>query len=138
MLAAHFTSFALEKLLALMDLRELDAGQAVFRHGEPGDAMYFVERGRVAVRLPLADGRSIRLRSLGPGTIIGEMAVYTQRARSADVLAEAPTRVRRLTLESLRSLERDDPATAQQIHRFVVKVMASRLTVADEALRVAL
>jgi SulP family sulfate permease len=138
MLAAHFTSFALEKLLALMDLRELDAGQAVFRHGEPGDAMYFVERGRVAVRLPLAGGRSIRLRSLGPGTIIGEMAVYTQRARSADVLAEAPTRVRRLTLESLRSLERDDPATAQQIHRFVVKVMASRLTVADEALRVAL
>jgi SulP family sulfate permease len=37
----------------------------------------------------------------------------------------------------LHALERDDPVTVQQIHRFVVKVMASRLTVADEALRAA-
>jgi SulP family sulfate permease len=40
-----------------------------------------------------------------------------------------------LTLESLRALEHDDPVTAQQFHRFVVKVMSSRLAVADEALR---
>jgi SulP family sulfate permease len=65
------------------------------------------------------------------------MAVYTQHTRSADVLAEGPARVRRLTLESLHVLERDDAATAQQFHRFVVKVMASRLAVADEALRAA-
>ncbi|MFP3569579.1 SulP family inorganic anion transporter [Paraburkholderia sp. SIMBA_030] len=137
MLAPHFTSYALDRLLALLDVRELGAGQPVFRHGEPGDAMYFVERGRVAVLLPLADGRSLRLRSFGPGTIVGEMAVYTQRVRSADVFAEGPARVRRLTLESLHALEQDDPVTARQIHRFVVKVMASRLAVADEALRAA-
>ncbi|MFL9930727.1 SulP family inorganic anion transporter [Paraburkholderia sp. RL18-103-BIB-C] len=135
MLAPHFTPCALDRLLALLDVRELGAGQPVFRQGEPGDAVYFVERGRVAVLLPLAGGRSLRLRSYGPGTIVGEMAVYTQQARSADVLAEEPARVRRLTLESLRALEHDDPVTAQQFHRFVVKVMASRLAVADEALR---
>ncbi|CAE6713900.1 hypothetical protein R69927_06938 [Paraburkholderia domus] len=137
MLAPHFTSSALERLLALLEVRELDGGQPVFRHGEPGDAMYFVECGRVTVSLPFADGRSFRLRSFGPGTIVGEMAVYTQQVRSADVLAEGPARVRRLTLESLHALESDDPVTAQQIHRFVVKVMASRLAVANEALRVA-
>ncbi|CAE6701231.1 hypothetical protein R69746_00698 [Paraburkholderia aspalathi] len=137
MLAPHFTSCALERLLALLEVRELGAGQPVFRHGEPGDAMYFVERGRVTVLLPLADGRSFRLRSFGPGTIVGEMAVYTRQVRSADVLAEGPARVRRLTLESLRALEQDDPETAQQVHRFVVKVMASRLALADEALRAA-
>ncbi|WP_279635231.1 SulP family inorganic anion transporter [Paraburkholderia lacunae] len=137
LLAPHFTSDALKRLLALLDVRELGAGQPVFRHGEPGDAMYFVERGRVTVLLPLADGRSLRLRTFGPGTIVGEMAVYTQRARSADVLAEGPARVRRLTLDSLHALEQDDPVTARQVHRFVVKVMASRLAVADEALRAA-
>jgi sulfate permease, SulP family len=137
MLAPHFTSRALERLLALLEVRELDAGQPVFRLGEPGDAMYFVERGRVTVLLPLEHGRFLRLRSFGPGTIVGEMAAYTQQARSADVLAEGPARVRRLTIESLHALEHDDPVTAQQIHRFVVKVMASRLAVADEALRAA-
>jgi sulfate permease, SulP family len=78
---------------------------------------------------------SVRLRSFGPGTIVGEMAVYSQKPRSADVLAEGPARVRCLSLAALRTLEQDDPVTAQQFHRFVVKVMASRLAIADEALR---
>lgn len=137
MLAPHFTPDGLERLLTLLDVCELGAGQAVFRHGDLADAMYFVESGRVAVMLPLANGRTLRLRSFGPGTIVGEMALYTRQPRSADVLAEGPVRIRRLTLESLHALEDDDPVTAQQVHRFVVKVMASRLAIADEALRAA-
>jgi SulP family sulfate permease len=137
MLAPHFTARALKSLSARLEVRDLDAGQALFRQGEPGDAMYIVERGRVTVSLALTGGRSLRLRSFGPGTIVGEMAVYSQQARSADVLAEGPARVRRLSLAALNAIERDDPMTAQQIHRFVVKVMTSRLAVADEALRAA-
>jgi SulP family sulfate permease len=137
MLAAHFTPHSLERLSACMEVRDLNARQALFLRGEPGDALYIVERGRVAVSLPLADGRSVRLRSFGPGTVVGEMAVYTQNRRSADVLAEAPTRVRRLSLQTLLALEQDDPITAQQFHRFLVKTIASRLAVANEALRAA-
>ncbi|MGX6999308.1 SulP family inorganic anion transporter [Caballeronia sp. KNU42] len=137
MLAAHFTPRSLERLSACMEVRDLNARQALFLRGEPGDALYIVERGRVAVSLLLADGRAVRLRSFGPGTVVGEMAVYTQNRRSADVLAEVATRVRRLSLETLLALEQDDPVTAQQFHRFLVKTIASRLAVADEALRAA-
>ena len=137
-LAPHFTSQALDRLVAAMEVRDLGAGEPLFQHGDPGDALYLVERGRVMVSLPLADGRSVRLRSFGAGTIVGEMAVYTQRPRGADVRAEGLTRVRRLSLAALHTLEQEDPITAQQFHRFVVKVMASRLAVADEALRAAL
>jgi len=137
MLAPHFTPRSLERLAACMEVRDFNARQTLFLRGEPGDALYIVERGRVAVSLLLADGRSVRLRSFGPGTVVGEMAVYTQNRRSADVLAEVPTRVRRLSLETLLALEQDDPVTAQQFHRFLVKTIASRLAVADEALRAA-
>ncbi|SAL86180.1 sulfate transporter membrane protein [Caballeronia choica] len=137
-LAHHFTPHALDRLLARLEMCEIGAGEALFRHGEPGDAMFIVERGHVTVSLPLVDGRSVRLRSFGPGTIVGEMAVYTQRPRSADVIADEPARLWRLSLAALQELERDDPTTAQQWHRFVVKVMASRLAIADDALRVAL
>ncbi|WP_275426837.1 SulP family inorganic anion transporter [Paraburkholderia sp. C35] len=136
-LAPHFTPYALETLCARLEVRDLDAGQALFLRGEPGDALYLVEHGRVAVSLPLADGRPVRLRSFGPGTVVGEMAVYTQTSRSADVIAEAPTRVHRLSVSTLLALERDDPVTAQQFHRFLIKTIASRLAVADEALRAA-
>jgi SulP family sulfate permease len=136
-LAPHFTPSALERLCECLEVRDLDAGQHLFSRGEPGDALYIVERGRVAVSLPLPDGRLVRLRSFGPGTVVGEMAVYTQTTRSADVIAEAPTRVHRLSVPTLLALEREDPVTAQQFHRFLVKTIASRLAVADEALRAA-
>ena len=133
-LMPHFTAHALDRLAACMEVRDLAAGEALFLHGEPGDAMYLVERGRVTVSLPLAGGRSVRLRSYGAGTIVGEMAVYTQKPRGADVRADGIARVRRLSLAALGALEQEDPVTAQQFHRFVVKVMASRLAVADEEL----
>jgi SulP family sulfate permease len=138
MLAPHFTASALKTLIASLEVHDLLAGQALFLHGDPGDALYFVERGRVAITLPLGDGRSARLRSFGPGTVVGEMAVYTQQRRSADVIAEAPTRVFRLSISRLLELEQQDPATAQQLHRFLVKTIALRLAAADEALRAAL
>ncbi|MBN3759399.1 SulP family inorganic anion transporter [Burkholderia sp. Ac-20365] len=136
-LAPHFTPAALEKLCACLEVRDVDAGQPLFLRGEPGDALYIVERGRVAVSLPLADGRLVRLRSFGPGTVVGEMAVYTQTVRSADVIAETATRVHRLSLSTLLALELEDPLTAQQFHRFLIKTIASRLAVANEALRAA-
>jgi sulfate permease, SulP family len=136
-LAPHFTARALERLAASFESCEIDAYAPLFRRGDAGDALYIVEAGRVTVSLPLADGRSVRLRSFGPGTIVGEMAVYTQAPRSADVFADEPARLQRLTLGSLRKLETEDPLTAQEWHRFVVKTMASRLAIADEALRAA-
>lgn len=137
MLAPHFTLLALDILSARLEVRDLSARQSLFHRGEAGEAMYIVERGRVTVSLPLIDGTSIRLRSFGPGTIVGEMAVYTHKPRTANVFAEGPARVRCLSLAALRALEQDDPMTAQQFHHFVVKVMASRLAVADEAVRAA-
>jgi sulfate permease, SulP family len=136
-LAPHFTPRALERLAASFDACEIDAHTPLFKRGDAGDALYIVETGRVTVSLPLADGRSVRLRSFGPGTIVGEMAVYTHAPRSADVIADEPARLQRLTLASLHALEKDDPLTAQEWHRFVVKTMASRLAVADDALRAA-
>lgn len=137
LLAPHFTARALNTLVTWLEVQDLQAGQALFLRGDPGDALYIIERGRLAVSLSLGNGRSVRLRACLPGTVIGEMAVYTQHPRSADVFAEVPTRVRRLSLAALVALEQDDPAAAQQFHRFLVKVIASRLALATEALRAA-
>ncbi|SIT43993.1 Cyclic nucleotide-binding protein [Paraburkholderia piptadeniae] len=137
MLAPHFTAGALNTLSTRLEVHELLAGQPLFLCGEPGDALYIIERGRVAVSLPLGNGRSVRLRACRPGTVVGEMAVYTQQPRSADAFAEVPTRVRRLSLAALITLEQDNPAVAQQVHRFLVKIIASRLALASEALRAA-
>ena len=52
-------------------------------------------------------------------------------------MTDGPAQVRRLTVSQLRALEAEDPATALQLHNFVVKVLAKRLSVTNEAYRLA-
>ncbi|SAL02957.1 sulfate transporter [Caballeronia fortuita] len=135
-----FTSSLPDTLDALrphLDTLSLAPGEYVFRQADPGDAIYFVETGRVTVALSVGEGRALRLRSFGAGTIVGEMAVYTGARRSADVVADEPTVVLRLALSTLRRLEDDDPALAARMHKFVARVLAARLVIANEQIRAA-
>ncbi|SPB16333.1 sulfate transporter membrane protein [Caballeronia novacaledonica] len=127
----------LDALRPHLDTLTLAPGEYVFRQAEPGDSIYFVETGRVTVALSVGEGRTLRLRSFGAGTIVGEMAAYTGAERSADVIADEPTVVLRLALSTLRRLELDNPALAARMHKFVARVLAARLLVANEQIRAA-
>ncbi|MEX3846278.1 SulP family inorganic anion transporter [Paraburkholderia sp. BR10882] len=120
-----------------LDTLSLARGEYVFRQADPSDAIYFVQSGRVTVALPGGEGRMLRLRSFGAGTIVGEMGAYTGARRSADVVADEPTVVLRLAISTLRRIDIDDPALAGRMHMFVARVLATRLAVADEQIRVA-
>lgn len=127
----------LDALRPHLDTLALAPGEYVFRQADPGDSIYFVETGRVTVALSVGEGRTLRLRSFGAGTIVGEMAVYTGARRSADVVADEPTVVLRLALATLKRLESDDPALAARMHKFVARVLAARLVAANEQIRAA-
>jgi predicted acylesterase/phospholipase RssA len=75
-----------EELLAAAESRRLPAQEWLFREGEPGDRLYVVRAGRLRV---VADHeeRSRVLRLLGPGAVLGELAVLTGAPRSASVQA---------------------------------------------------
>ncbi|HTY79474.1 MAG TPA: SulP family inorganic anion transporter [Candidatus Bathyarchaeia archaeon] len=135
MLAAHFSAEALSVILDLCERIELPQEAVLIRRGEAGDALYFVERGEVSVMVPLAGGERKRMRTLGPGSLVGEMALYSGQLRSADVVAETPCRVRRLSAERFARLERENPAVVIQFHSFVVKLLTQRLGSATEEIR---
>ena len=61
----------------------------------PGD-VYVLESGRLGVEIVTPEGTRIRLRTLRPGVVVGEIAMYTGGARTADVVAETPSVVLRL------------------------------------------
>lgn len=136
-LVEHFSKDQLHSLLNRMEVLYLPADSTLFHAGDAGDCMYFIESGRVSIWLTLEAGKKMRLRSFGSGTIVGEMSLYTGQTRTADVVTDGLTRVRKLTVPQLRMLEAEDPATALQLHNFVVKVLAKRLSVTNEAYRLA-
>ena len=135
MLAAHFSPEALKVLLGLCEVLDLPQEAVLIKRGEAGDALYFVERGEVSVMVPLENGQRKRLRTLGPGSLVGEMALYSGQPRSADVVAETSCRAYRLSAERFARLEREDPAVVIQFHSFVVKLLAKRLSAASDEIR---
>src|SRR5258708_7633704 len=83
-LFAGLDGVALAKLAARLEVVQLDDGENVVRHGEPGDALYVISRGQFGV---YASDRK-RLLTCGRGELIGEMALLTGEPRSATVRAE--------------------------------------------------
>jgi SulP family sulfate permease len=59
--------------------------------------------------------------------VVGEVAMYTGTARTADVVAETPSVVLRLRRAELERLEAEDPALAAAIHRWLAHTVAVRL-----------
>lgn len=114
-------------LLEYMEKRAIKPGDVMIRQGDPPDVMYFVESGRVTARLELSRGRSVRLRSMGSGTVVGEIGLYLEMPRTATVVADQPGVVYCLTAAALGRMARESPALAAAFHHFMVRLLAERL-----------
>src|SRR5262249_11108931 len=135
MLGAHFSPEALQVLLDLCEQLDIPQETVLMRRGDAGDALYFVERGEVSVMVHLEDGKRRRLRTLGPGSMVGEMALYSGQPRSADVVTETPCRAYRLTAERFARLDPVHPPRAIESHSLGGNVLARWRTGASGEIR---
>lgn len=93
----------------------IEAGQWLMRKGDPGDALYLVETGRLeVVRGDEADDDGGRdgfevLRVVGPGATVGELALVTGDDRSASVRATRDSSLLRLSYDDFHELTRSAP-----------------------------
>ena len=60
--------------------------------------------------------------------MVGEVAVYTGAPRTADVVAETPSMVLRLSRASIERMETEEPELAATLHRWFATTLAERLT----------
>jgi CRP/FNR family cyclic AMP-dependent transcriptional regulator len=105
-------------IAALADELALPAGRALTKEGAPGREFVVIVDGAAEVR---SKGR--RLNLLGGGDFLGELALVTERPRSATVTTTAPTRILLLTGRDFRTLMRDVPS----IQAKVLAAVAQRL-----------
>ncbi len=95
----------------------VDSGDWLMRKGDPGDALYIIDSGRLEVVLgehegvDLLDDPDVRvLRVLGRGATVGELALITGDPRSASVRASRDSTLFRLDYEDFNRLLEDSPA----------------------------
>lgn len=67
------------------------AGERLFRQGDPGDALYCVEQGSIGLSVRAPGGGDLPLGTVGPGQVVGEMALLDSGPRSATATALEPT-----------------------------------------------
>lgn len=118
---------AVDRLMTYLDREEYPAGHVVTREGDEPHSIYFLEWGQVSVNLEMPDKRMVRLRTMNPGTTIGEVGVYLNRPRTATIIAEKRCTVSRLTREGLERMEREEPEVASMLHRTMVRIESERL-----------
>jgi SulP family sulfate permease len=122
-------------LLPYFTLQEIRAGDAVFRQGEDADGSILLVRGHLSAHLDLGGGQSVRLRKFLPGTLMGEMAFYTGRKRSASLVADTDATIGVISGESIIRLNRDHPAVAAEFHQMAARLMANRIMSMNAVLR---
>jgi zinc transporter ZupT len=87
-----------------------DAGTRIIRTGEPGTELYLVESGRLEVTRA---GKSLAV--LGPGDMVGEMALLTGETRTADVMALEATTLLTLSKDAFDRLLAANPRLQEEV-----------------------
>ncbi|WP_368904850.1 Crp/Fnr family transcriptional regulator [Taklimakanibacter lacteus] len=96
----------------------LDAGQILFSKGDVGSEIYIVRSGE----LQILDGNQV-FETIGPGGIVGEMALVDGAPRSATVRASVPSEVIPFNEKRFLFMVQQTPHFALR----VMKVMSARL-----------
>ncbi len=116
---------ALERLIDRMGLVELADGDVLFRQGDPGDSLYVVADGGVAV---ISEGPPRQeLTRMGPGSFFGEVALVTEEPRSATIVATGETQLLSVGRDAVRMLVADYPDVLPVILRFLRDRLVDRL-----------
>ena len=115
-------------LEAHLERVSLPEGSVLLHQDDPPGDVYVLESGRLGVETTTAEGARIRLRTLRPGVVVGEVTLYTGVARTADVVAEVPSVVLRISRASIERLEAEEPELASTLHRWLATTLAERLT----------
>src|SRR5262245_41369460 len=102
-----------------------EAGEVVFREGDPGEAMYVVVEGELEVTI-----RGKLVETLGPGGVIGEMSLIDKEPRLATVTALTDCRLAAIPEKRFLFMVQQTPHFSLQI----LRVVAERLRRMDEKL----
>jgi CRP-like cAMP-binding protein len=129
-LLSIFPAEIAEMLFGHAHATELAPQQVLFTAGDPGDGFYLVDEGLLKVNVLSSAGSERILAILGPGDLVGELALIDGAPRSASVTAIRESRLRFVSRAAFEQVAGRKP----ELYRHMMIMLARRLRAIDDVL----
>jgi CRP/FNR family cyclic AMP-dependent transcriptional regulator len=124
----------LDRFASYMTLETIKQWTELVRQGIAGDTMYLVLDGEFRVRIMIG-GRETILAQMSAGDCFGEMALFDDGPRSADVIANTDATVLKISKQSVDRLIQEAPDLAAPFLSAISKTLAARIRVDNKRIK---
>jgi len=95
-------------------------GQAIFKQGEPSDAVFFIEKGKVKVSVLSSQGKEAVIAFLEAGDFIGEASLRGQPRRISTATAMTESVIARVDNATMVKTLRDEPKFSEMFTAYLL------------------
>ncbi len=126
---------AVDSVLAHLERRTVDAGEVLVEQGAVSSGLFFLESGRLTARRRVDPVSDRRLRTMLPGTVVGEIGLYLDQPATATVQADEDSVVLWLSPVAFAHLMECEPRVAASLHLYVARILADRVNHTERVTR---
>jgi len=123
---ANMSDAQLERFAEFMEVEKVPQWSTVVQQGDYGDTMYFILEGELRVRINVM-GKETILATLGTGDFFGDIALFDQGPRSADVVANANSVVVKISSRAFNELAKAAPEIATPFLLAIGRTLTARI-----------
>jgi CRP/FNR family cyclic AMP-dependent transcriptional regulator len=123
---ADLSDEQLDRFVHYMEPQTVQQWAQIVKQGETDDGMYLILEGELRVRLMIG-GKETILATLGAGECFGEIALFDQGPRSADVVSNKLSVLLKISAEAFERLRREAPELSAPILFSISKTLAARI-----------
>lgn len=124
---SRFDEADAERLSAEFIERKFEPGDYLIREGDSAESLFLIESGKIGVLKKNRNESVSRVRELGAGAMVGEMALFGGAVRSASVIADEAVTAHEIRFETVEKLAAECPEAAVIFYRAIGESLARKL-----------
>ena len=117
----------LERISGMLKEAKFAGGAGIFSQGKAADSFFIIETGEVLITKILGPGRGKTLALLGPGSVFGEMAFFSDSPRTADAVSKTDTVLWKIERADFMKFTSEEPKAGLRVLSGLLHVAMDRL-----------
>jgi CRP/FNR family cyclic AMP-dependent transcriptional regulator len=135
LLFEDFSQAELKEIIKISQPCNINAGDYLFKEGEESNSLYIIFTGKVEITSKSDNEEKISFPVLVNGTVLGEIAFFDGKPRTASVRAFDDIYAMKITKEAFDKLEINNPKLVIKLLKEMGRITAERLRWADEQVK---